>query len=312
MSRGSFAGWLEGRANSALTRGPGYEPTPLGRAFDDSSIRGYYLDYSSKTAARGGRERDPAVPTPAIQLALGWWERHLAGEAGAREAFLEATDAVVWRAERVGDELHWPIHVPIAKHRLVPPWRSSLPQAQAASVLVRAHLATSEDRYAELAIAAVAPLLAESGSDIVTHTGSGPILQEAPSDPPSHILNGWISSLWGLWDVGRGLDHARANAVFEASLACLRACLHAYDCGWWTRYSLYPHALEDLAKPIYHRAHIDQVDALHRLTGHDDLKDARDRWIGYDRTANRALAVAQKAVYTAVEAPRRRRWERGA
>jgi hypothetical protein len=142
----------------------------------------------------------------------------------------------------------------------------------------------------------------------VTQTGAGPILQEYPSDPPSHVLNGWISALWGLWDVRIGLGDARANAVAGATLDCLRANLDAYDTGWWTRYSLYPLALQDLAKPIYQTWHVAQLGVLHRLTGDDHLGEVHERWAGYDRPANRALAIAQKGLFAAAELPRRRRW----
>jgi hypothetical protein len=176
--------------------------------------------------------------------------------------------------------------------------------------LVRAHVATGEDRYAELALRAISPLLAEGGSDLVTHTGAGPIFQEYPSDPPSHVLNGWISALWGVWDVRLALADPRAEEVFASSLACLRANLSAYDTGWWTRYSLYPLALQDLAKPIYQTFHVAQLGVLHRLTGHDDIGATAERWAGYDRPANRALAVAQKGLFAAADLPRRRRWTR--
>src|SRR3954469_3619389 len=84
---------LERALNAALSRGPGYEPTPIGPALDDASVRGYYIDFRAKTAraVAGDAESLPAIQL--IQLALGWWERHMAGEDGARERFLELCDA---------------------------------------------------------------------------------------------------------------------------------------------------------------------------------------------------------------------------
>jgi hypothetical protein len=199
------------------------------------------------------------------------------------------------------------MYVAVPKYGLEAPWHSALAQSQAASAFVRAHVSTGDVRYAELALAAARPLLVDGPSDMVTQTGAGPVFQEAPSRPLSGILNGWISALWGLHDVHLGLDHAHAGGVFAAGVDCLRASLHAYDTGWWSRYSLYPHALEDLAKPIYHRFHIDQLVALHRLTGVQDFAFRAERWAAYDRPRNRALVLAQKAVFAAADAAPRRR-----
>jgi hypothetical protein len=120
-----------------------------------------------------------------------------------------------------------------------------------------------------------------------------------------------MSALWGLWDVQLGLDDARARSTFDHSLAYLRSMLPCYDTGWWTLYSLYPHApLKDLAKPIYHRFHVTQLEVYYRLTGYDDIAETHDRWAAYDRRGPRARAVAQKAAFAVAESRRRREWER--
>jgi heparosan-N-sulfate-glucuronate 5-epimerase len=302
-------GALERAVNSAVSRGPGYEPTPLASSFDAESVRGYYIDYSAKTTTpEAGGDLDRLTSIPVIQLALGWWERHQAGDPKALHEFLRVCGHVERRAERREGALWWSMPVAISKHELLPGWRSALSQGQGASVFVRAHLATQDDHFAELASAALEPLVSEDANEIVTHTGDGPILEESPSRPASHVLNGWISALWGVRDVAIGLRDDRAERVFDRSLACLRTNLHAYDTGWWSRYSLFPHPLEDLAKPIYHRFHVAQLRALHRLTGDALFRDTAERWAGYDRTPNRVIALLQKTAFVAADAPRRRRW----
>src|SRR5215212_8861728 len=165
---------VERALNAALSRGPGYEPTPIGPAFDDTSVRGYYIDFRTKTtsAVAGDAAKLPAIQL--IQLALGWWERHVAGDDGALERFLDLCGEVERRAEDAGAgerELRWPVGVAVPKYGLAPGWSSALAQGQAGSVFVRAHLATGDDRYAELALRAVEPFLADS-SELVS---PGPI-----------------------------------------------------------------------------------------------------------------------------------------
>jgi hypothetical protein len=301
---------VERALNAALSRGPGYEPTPIGSAFDDRTVRGYYVDFSSKTTASTAADLDALPAIQLIQLALGWWERHVAGDPVAREHFLELCGEVERRAAPAPDGVRWHMQVEVPKYRLAPGWSSALAQGQAASVFVRAHTLTAQDRYAELALNAVAPFLVDGGSDLVTHTRSGPVLQEAPSDPPSYVLNGWMSALWGVWDVQLGLGDTRSRDTFRASVDCLRAHLPAYDTGWWSLYGLYPHALADLAKPIYHRFHVTQLEVFHRLTGDDDIGETAARWASYDRAPRRLIAVGHKAAFAVVDGRRRRRWIR--
>src|SRR3954470_18112010 len=158
---------VERALNAALSRGPGYEPTPIGPAFDDRSVSGYYIDFRAKTTApiAGDAAALPAIQL--IQLALGWWERHVAGDDGALERFLSLCAEVERRAVDAGAELRWPVGVAVPKYGLAPGWSSALAQGQAGSVFVRAHLATGDDRFAELARRAVEPFLAAS-SELVS------------------------------------------------------------------------------------------------------------------------------------------------
>src|SRR5207253_1755720 len=124
--------------------------------------------------------------------------------------------------------------------------------------------------------------IVEEDSPLVAATPAGPVPEESPGDPPSLILNGWIYALWGLRDVELGLGSVEAAEMYSRSLDCLRQTIHRYDVGWWTRYSLYPHKIVDLAKPFYHRLHVDQADVLHRHTGFPEFEDAASRWRTYD------------------------------
>lgn len=301
---------LEQAINSALSRGPGYESTPIGTAYDASRVSGYYIDFRSKTQSQAASDTKRLPAAALSQLALGWWERSMAGEEYALEEFLRVCAVLVDRAVAVEGKLLWPNRVAVPKYRLGPAACSALAQGQAASVLIRAHLATGEERYAECASCAVSPLLSERSSDLVSITAVGPVLEEAPTIPASHILNGWISALWGIRDVQLAIHDDRARKAFDAGVDSLRHHLPAYDVGWWSRYSLYPHVLEDLAKPIYHRYHIDQLRVMHTLTGVPEFRETADRWASYDRWSHLVPLIVQKGLFAAADGRRRRRWRR--
>lgn len=286
-----------GSLQSALSTGPGYEPQPPGVFFETETVRGYFIDFRAKTQAASAAEPDSLEPAGLAQLALGWWERHLSGESEALGRFLGTCELLERRGVGRGRELLWEYGAPVPKYGLVPPWCSGLAQAQAASTFVRAHLASGEDRFAELAVRAIAPILPSSSSGLLVRTSDGPVPEEAPTGTPSLILNGWIYALWGLWDVAVGLGSEDCRSLFEESAMCLRAMIARYDVGWWSRYSLYPHRLPDLAKPFYHRLHVDQLEVMARLVGAGDLDDAARRWAAYETAPKRVAVIAQKALF---------------
>jgi heparosan-N-sulfate-glucuronate 5-epimerase len=282
---------------SALSRGPTYERQTPGARWQESSVAGYWVDFREKTVARSALDPKALQPTSLAQLALGWWERHLDGEVGAGVWFDFLAELLARQAVAAGEQLRWPFTVAVPKYGLSSGWCSAMTQGQVASVFVRQHLRTGDDRWGEYALAAVRPLVRKT--ELVSETPAGPVLEEAPSDPPSHILNGWIYALWGLWDASVGLHDTDAERAFATSMVTLRAMLPAYDVGWWTRYSLYPHVLTDLAKPFYHRIHVLQLHVTARAAGYADLAATAQRWQDYDRIPNRLAALAHKGAFVA-------------
>jgi heparosan-N-sulfate-glucuronate 5-epimerase len=283
--------------SSAFSRGPGYESTPPGHQLGGQSVSGYYVDFGAKTTSASADAPGTLLPAAMAQLALGWWERSLAGEPGAEGRFVEACELLARAGVAEGEAVIWLYRIPLAKYRLEPPWISALAQAQAASVFVRAFLRSGEPRHRELALAAARPLLQTVSPTVVAALPAGPALEECPTAPPSLILNGWIYAIWGLRDVALGLGSDAAASTLEATTACLVSMLPQYDTGWWTRYSLFPFKLPDLAKPFYHRLHVAQLEVMHRLTGEPVYGELAARWRGYDRPARRAALVAQKAAF---------------
>jgi heparosan-N-sulfate-glucuronate 5-epimerase len=282
---------------SALSIGPGYEPQPPGAFFDCDKPRGYFIDFRAKTRAASATSPARLLPADLAQLALGWWDCALAGDSSAAAGFDAAASQLEQQGRESNGELLWPYAVSVRKYNLEPPWCSALAQGQAASVFVRAHMRSGDERFAVAARKAIAPLLPASSSGLLAVTADGVVPEEAPSHPPSLILNGWIYALWGLWDVATALGDSESREVFENSARCLQRSLARYDVGWWSRYSLYPHRLPDLAKPFYHRLHVDQLDVLYRLLGYREFLETTRRWAAYDTVPRRIAVLAQKALF---------------
>ena len=220
---------------------------------------------------------DRANPITVVQVGLGAWQ---ASRDDTR--WLDCVDAIAtWLARRLesGDgalEYRFPLR---GTYRIDPPWFSAMAQGEAASFLVRAAGALGRSELLAGAAAAVRPLV-ESLHGLVLDTSDGPVLEEYPTEPPSHVLNGWIFALWGLYDAGQPAVAAPgAIELFERSIAALAPRLAAYELpGGWSRYDLFPHPLPNVASPFYHRLHVAQLEAVAQLHADPRFEQTAKRW----------------------------------
>ena len=94
------------------------------------------------------------------------------------------------------------------------------------------------------------------------------------------MLNGWIFSLWGLYDYFKYTADEHSGAVLEATLETLKKKLPEFDIGYWSMY-------EDgkrICSPFYHNLHIAQLSAMYELFGDDIYREYAQKWAGYRRS----------------------------
>jgi hypothetical protein len=288
---------------------------PVGPTAGQDPLRGYHIDLRVKAGQPEWRR--PADPRLAhwvgvAQWGLGAFEHWVAGEgdrwlaaaAGAGD-FLVETQVVEGRSRGA-----WPYGFPMPHtYRLPCPWVSAMAQAQGASLLVRLWLGTGREPYALAARSALAPLALPVGAGGVRAElpGGDLVFEEYPTIPHSGVLNGAIFALFGLFDVWRGLGDAAAGEDLGEGVRTLGRRIDLWDCGYWSRYDVYPHPLPNVASPFYHALHIAQLEALDRLVPSEPLAAARLRFIHYAaRPACRARALAAKVAFRA-RVPRRGR-----
>jgi heparosan-N-sulfate-glucuronate 5-epimerase len=270
-------------------------------------IRGYYIDFKLKPdgsqwppAWLESVERQFHVAT--AQWGFGAYERYLNGDgeewlAGACAAADHLIEVQQPGGPRDGGWLHR-MTMPHT-FRLDPPWLSAMAQGEGASLLVRAHLETGEDRYAEAALRALKTmdLPVAAGGTLAEFEGQ-PFLEEYPTAIPSCVLNGAIFAIWGFYDVGRGLGDSAAMESFQRTTDGLAALISRFDTGYWSRYDLYPHPIANVATPAYHLLHIRQLTALNDLAPRPQFETAIERFESYrGKRANRARAMAEKVAF---------------
>jgi peptidoglycan/xylan/chitin deacetylase (PgdA/CDA1 family) len=235
------------------------------------------------------------------QWALGCYDRFLMGEGeGWLAAAVSAGDYLL---ERQRGDGAW-AHGMAMRHtyRLEPPWVSAMAQGEGASLLVRLHRETGEERYADAALRALAPLRVPSREGGTRASlDSGPFFEEYPTDPPSFVLNGGLFALWGCYDVGRGLDNGRAGEDFAEGVETLARNIDRWNTGHWSLYDLFPHPVPNIASAAYHALHTTQLRAMQVIAPRPEFEEAAGRFQAYaESPVKRTRAFARKALFRIV------------
>jgi heparosan-N-sulfate-glucuronate 5-epimerase len=280
---------------------------PPGRHVRLGAVGGYYLDFTEKT-------EDPQWPPPwfpwpgfhrfmAIpQWGLGAYERYLDGQGS--EWLASALRAAAYLVEeqtadgRYAGGWFEPHDYPHT-FNIRGPWLSAMAQGQCASLLVRAHAETKDERFADAARHALKPMTIATHDGGVQATLDGDAFpEEYPTTPPAFVLNGAIFALWGYYDLWKGTSDDKAGALFRNGTSALTANLHRWDTGYWSRYDLFPHPIINVASPAYHRLHIHQLQILADLAENSDLRKFAERFESYAESRRcRIRALAMKVAF---------------
>ncbi|MCX5800459.1 MAG: D-glucuronyl C5-epimerase family protein [Candidatus Eisenbacteria bacterium] len=218
------------------------------------------------------------------QYALGIFDLWLdTGLDKYRQKFMELARWLELHAEPVGDAaLVWPAGFDFHVYGLDAPWISSMAQSQVASVLLRAYQVEKRNELREMAGKALATFYIPAGEPggVRYVDGDGDVwFEEYVTDPPAHVLNGFIFSLFGLDEFARVTSDDAARQAWDEGLRTLERKLYLYDTGYWSRYDL---LRDSVASTFYHgNVHVPLLRALHLVTGKSIFLDFADKWQEY-------------------------------
>ena len=172
---------------------------------------------------------------------------------------------------------------------LEPGWYSAMGQGQAISLLVRAYVASKDRTYLEAAGKAldIFDIPSSKGGVLAKFLDSLDWYEEYPTTPSSHVLNGFIYSLIGLYDLkemATGSVKDKATDLYDKGMRTLKTMLPMFDSGTGTFYDL-RHITAGLApnraRWDYHKVHIKQLYLLIEIDGDPLFRDTLRRWKGY-------------------------------
>ncbi|KAF7284257.1 hypothetical protein GWI33_022254 [Rhynchophorus ferrugineus] len=204
-------------------------------------------------------------------------------------------DAAEWFVKHQDKETGgWPIPVKrnLASGFLVleKGWLSAMGQGQAISVLARAYSHSGGDqRYLHAAVNGLKPFRISSseGGVLAIFLNKYNWYEEYPTKPPSFVLNGFIFSLLGLYDLANiaPIEYAEeAEYLYNDGIRTLKNILPFFDMGSVTSYDLRHFTLgiaPNLARWDYHATHVNQLLLLSTIENEPLFKSTAERWIGY-------------------------------
>jgi heparosan-N-sulfate-glucuronate 5-epimerase len=156
------------------------------------------------------------------------------------------------------------------------PWISAMSQGLGISALVRAFRLTREEALLSLCERSVRVFerSVEEGG-VRTHEGGHALYEEYPGYPLARVLDGFLFSLLGLYDLAQELGSGRVRQLFEAGIEGLKYRLPEWDYrGKWSWYGTHGY----LCPPHYHRLNCALVRVLGRLTGDPLLQQRGESW----------------------------------
>lgn len=217
--------------------------------------------------------------------------------------FYHAADWLLIHQDSMGG---WPVGVTLNRdnskytqaEEIQPGWYSGMGQGHAISVLTRAYRESLNQTYLEAAVNAIKLFKVSSseGGIVARFMDTSHIwFEEYPTKPSSFILNGFMYSLLGLYDLWSTLQNEvrheeeskLAEQLFTDGLASLRALLPFFDTGSGSVYDLRHFTMSTapkIARWDYHSTHINLLYTLATLAD-DKSKQfflaTADRWLGY-------------------------------
>lgn len=100
--------------------------------------------------------------------------------------------------------------------------------------------------------------------------------------PTTHILNGFIWALLGVYDTWKYLGSKSAEDLLIKCYETIGHNIHKYDNGYWSLYDQAGLPLDNIASSFYHKLHIVQLEILYNLSGNHIFYNYADKWRSYN------------------------------
>lgn len=258
----------------------------IGKYYSKDDIKGYYNDLTGKVIMGTLLDEDgiPVVKTIAgvvahfpiaiFQYGLGLYDLYLEKkEKKYLEEFFKIAD---YALENIKENGMWDCMGTLkdTKHET----QSAMCQSEGVSVLVRAYKETKEKKYLNCAKKAIDFMIKDvKNGGTCLYDNEDIIFQEYVSNDNLSVLNGWIFSIFGLYDYSKISKDKKYKTVLDNSVNTLSKSLNKYDRKYWSNYD----QKSTIASPAYHDIHIMQLEILYNLFGKEEFNIYITKWKKY-------------------------------
>lgn len=276
----------------------------LGKVFTIDKISGYYNNLTQKVLKQPellGTNELPLIitetgqkiyfPVAIFQYGLGSYDLYL--ETGNKKYFAKFLQCCNWAIAHQDVSGAWSNFFFIYKDH---PY-GSMAQGEGASLIIRGYIETKNIKYRDAAKKALDFMLLPIEQGGTTQFEDEKVIFREYTHLPT-VLNGWIFSLFGLYDGTLIFEDPIYKDLYKKSIGSLVNALGEFDNGFWSLYDMDKH----IASPFYHNLHIAQMQALYAITNIDIFNQYAEKWKVYsNKNVNKIRAFIIKAIQKIVQ-----------
>ncbi len=189
----------------------------------------------------------------------------------------------------------------VYKENLINPWYSGLAQGQGLSVLCRAYSITNEKKYLNSIEKVYKSFLVDVENGGVTFKDSNGdiwIEEYIMKNNPTHILNGFIWGLWGIYDYWLMSKNKDVEKLFKKYIKTINNNISNYDISYWSLYEISKLPIDMRASIFYHKLHIVQLKILFKMTNNLIFESTAKKWSKYlNNKINLIRATSMKIIF---------------
>lgn len=231
-------------------------------------------------------------------LFIAWWGLHRLGvfhSTGDSAALKDFWGQVDWlrahAVQRQDGAVVWPCYFDWQEGAalLKAPWISAMYQSVVISALVRAYRLKKDSELLDLCLKAtkVFTLSIEAGG-VRTIMGAGSLYEEYPVYPLPRVLDGFLFSLLGLYDLAVETGSPQVYGLVSDGVVGLRLAIAHWDYrGKWSWYGTHGY----LCPPHYHQLNAKLLELVGTLVGDQSLVAHAAQWLPSVRSRRHKLEI---------------------
>lgn len=237
--------------------------------------------------------KNVVYPITYCQAGLAYFENFRKTKSeSSKQQFLAIASYIKKNAKHINDFAVLTTDVKVDGYNLETPWASAMAQGYAIGITLQAYHLTGDKEFLQLSkkfIRSYDYTIKDGG--VLSYWDGYPFYEEY-ADPKSHVLNGFMFSLAGLYYSYRVTGDAYAKHLFDKGTNTLTAKINEYDAFFTSNYNKLrgesPYFVETYASAInedpdhYHELEIYQLLTLYHWTNNNIFREYAHKFIKYD------------------------------